>query len=256
MNNVALYCKNWYKTRDGGVKTMWMDLAHCINADGWCPQTKKDVAFWCLDALDELRGDKLFKRESKLGLYSFFSEMDKTKRLHNMFNKDELDMYDLIILNFRDIIFGCDNECFDEYTKPSPEVLPLNFSPAYYSNFSKLYRPAEMMCDYMKKVDNIFPDAKDNSLTYYPGFELVESNLHIDNWEDVLVINGSDNLNDCKEIYLTGLDLNDGVTADGEHAIDLNIYSHVKNFLNTQVYTCRVKPDGYNGYKLMSVKYE
>ena len=33
--NVALYCKGWYKHRDGSVKNMWMDMLHCINADGW-----------------------------------------------------------------------------------------------------------------------------------------------------------------------------------------------------------------------------
>ena len=33
--NVALYCKGWYQHRSNSVKTMWMDMLHCINADGW-----------------------------------------------------------------------------------------------------------------------------------------------------------------------------------------------------------------------------
>jgi hypothetical protein len=256
LDNSVLYCKGWYKTREGGVRTMWIDLAHCIHADGWSPQTKADVANWCLHRLDELRDDELFKYKSKINLYSFFLEMNDNQRRAKDFYNEYLDMYDLIILNYRNIISECDRDCFTERIKPSPEVLPVNLHPAFYSEYEGKYYNAEMMCDYQKKIDEYFPDAKENDLKWYVGFEWVEAFLHIDNWEDVLVITGSDNLNDCKEIYLTGSELKEGVTADGETPIDLNIYSHVKNFFDAQVYTCRVKDDGYGCYKLMSVKYE
>ena len=62
LNHTALYCKGWYKAREGGIKTMWMDMAHCIHADGWSPYTKEDVANWCLIRLDKMRKDKNFNK--------------------------------------------------------------------------------------------------------------------------------------------------------------------------------------------------
>lgn len=258
LNNTALYCKGWYHQREGGVRTMWIDLAHCIHADGWSPQTKEDVANWCLHRLDALRKDELFKYEFKLDLSNFFKEIIDNKRCARDFYNEELDMYDLIILNYRNIISECDKECFTERIKPSSEVLPVNLHDAFYSKYEGKYYPAEMMCDYQKRVEEYFTDAKENDLKWHISFEWIETFLHIDNWEDVLVINGSDNLNECKEIYLTGLDLKNGFTTeyDQDIPIDLNIYSHVKNFYKTQVYTCRIKDDGYGCYKLMSVRYE
>ena len=42
-DNVALYCKGWYKMRDGSVNNMWMDLLHYINFDGLSLWSKDDV---------------------------------------------------------------------------------------------------------------------------------------------------------------------------------------------------------------------
>ena len=258
LNHSELYCKNWYQSRDGGVRTMWIDLAHCIHADGWCPQTKEDVANWCLSRLDEMRNDKHFHYGSKLNLYRFFNNIfDNQRRAKDWYN-EELDMYDLIILNYRDIVMECDNDCFTEYVIPDPDVLPVRLDPTYYSEREEKLYPAMMMCDYMDNVKRILPDAKKKELKYY-DFENVEAFLHIPNWEDVRVINGSDNLNDCFELNVTGFELKQKMLNSKDENeenvyIDWNIYKGVKNFDAERTYTCRFKKDDYNIIKLMSVK--
>jgi hypothetical protein len=152
----------------------------------------------------------------------------------------------------------CDCDCFTERVKPNPDVLPVNLHPAWYSEREcKLY-PAMMMCDYMKDVERLLPDAKDELDTFY-DFENVEAFLNIPNWEDVRVINGSDNLNDCFELNVTGFELKQKMLnskdENGENVyIDWNIYKGVKNFDSERTYTCRFKKDEYNIIKLMSVK--
>jgi len=258
LNHTALYCKGWYKTREGGVKTMWMDMAHCIHADGWCPQTKEDVANWCLYRLDEMRKDKHFHYDFKIDLYHFFKNIfDNQRRAKDWYN-EELDMYDLIILNYRDIVLECDMDCFTEAVMPDPDVLPVRLDPAYYSEREEKLYPAMMMCDYMDNVKRILPDAKKQELKYY-NFENVEAFLRIHNWEDVRVINGSDNLNDCFEITVTGFELKQKMLnqkdENGENVyLDLNIYNSVKNFDMDRSYVCRFKKEEYNVIKIMSVK--
>ena len=81
LNHTALYCKGWYKAREGGIKTMWMDMAHCIHADGWSPQTKEDVANWCLIRLDEMRNDKKFNKTNMIDLHHFINDMIINKNI-------------------------------------------------------------------------------------------------------------------------------------------------------------------------------
>jgi len=253
LNHTALYCKGWYKKREGGVKTKWMDMAHCIHADGWSPQTKEDVANWCLIRLDEMRNDKKFNRTNMIDLYSFINEMIRAKNFYN----EELDMYDLIILSYRNIIMECDIDCFTERVKPNPNVLPVNLHPAWYSVMEcKLY-PAMMMCDYIKDVERLLPDAKDELDNIY-NFESVESFIRIKNWKDVLVINGSDNLNDCFEKKVAGYELKrkmlDERDQDGDNVyITMNIYNNVTDFDDDTIYTCRFKQCDFDDIKLMSV---
>lgn len=256
LNHTALYCKGWYKTREGGVKTMWMDMAHCIHADGWSPLTKGDVANWCLIRLDEMRNDKNFNKTNMIDLYHFISEMISNKNRAKNFYNEELDMYDLIILTYRNVIMGCNFDCFTETVKPNPDVLPVNLQPAWYSEREcKLY-PAMMMCDYMKDVERLLPNAKDDVDTFY-SFEHVESAIRIKNWKDVVVINGSDNLNECFEKKVTGYELkrkmlNEKDQYGDEVYIDMNIYNYVADFDDDTVYTCRFKQGDYD-IKLMSV---
>ena len=256
LNHTALYCKDWYKTREGGVKTMWMDMAHCIHADGWCPQTKEDVANWCLIRLDEMRKDNKFNRTNMIDLHHFINEMIINKNRSKNFYNEELDMYDLIILNYRNIIMECNGDCFTERVKPNPDVLPLNLRPAWYSEWEcKLY-PSMMMCDYMKDVERLLPDAKDELDTFY-DFENVEAFIRIKNWKDVVVINGSDNLNECFEKKVKGYELKRKMLNDKDQDgynvyIDMNIYNSVTDFDDDAVYTCRFKQGEFE-IKLMSV---
>ena len=256
LNHTALYCKGWYKTREGGIKTMWMDMAHCIHADGYRPQTKKDVANWCLIRLDEMRNDKKFNRTNMIDLHHFINEMISNKNTAKNLYNDELDIYDLIILNYRNIIMVCDGDCFTEKVKPNPNVLPVNLQPAWYSERDcKLYSTM-MMCDYMKDVERLLPDAKDELDNFY-DFENVEAFIYIKNWKDVVVINGSDNLNECFEKKVTGYELKrnmfDELDQYGYNVyIDMNIYNSVTDFDDDAVYTCRFKQGEFD-VKLMSV---
>jgi hypothetical protein len=253
-NNVVYYCKGWYQSR-GSVKTMWIDLGHCIHADGWCPQTKEDVAFWCLDRLDELRKDKKFTQDFKIDLSHFLGDMLDNKRRAKDWYNEELDYYDLICLNFRNIISEMHKTMLTEHIKPSPDVLPVNLHPAWYSERENKLYPAQMMCDFMDKVNEFFPDAKDQDLKYY-NFENVEAFLKITDYHDVYVINGSDNLYDCWEIKLTGKELNRKETdkINGCRWIDRNIYNSVTNFENDKTYIVRYTIDEFDTIILKSVK--
>lgn len=256
LNHTALYCKGWYKAREGGIKTMWMDMAHCIHADGWSPYTKEDVANWCLIRLDDMRKDKKFNKTNMINLHRFINEMIHNKNMAKNFYNVELDWYDLIILNYKNIIMECDGDCFTESVKPTPDVLPVNLHPALYSECERKLYPAMMMCEYMEDVKRLLPDAKDKICPFY-NFENVEAFIKINNWKDVVVINGSDNLNECFEKKVTGYELKRNMLnekdQDGDNVhIDMNIYNNVTDFDDDTVYTCRFKQGEFD-IKLMSV---
>ena len=229
LNNVVLYCKGWYKQREGGARTMWMDMAHCIDADGWTMWTEHEVAEWCLFRLDEMRNDPLFKNKRKLDFYDFIKEVQENIRRANWYYNEDISMDTAIILTYRGIVSNCDNSCFDCGVKPNSNVLPLNYAEAWYddgrySHEPKLY-PAEMDCDYQKKVNEYFPNYNEQDIEI-DRFESVEKQLNIKNINDVVVRVGTDNLIDCVELTVTGEQLKECELND-DYVIDRNIYYNV-----------------------------
>ena len=229
MNNVVLYCKGWYKTREGGARTMWMDMAHCIDADGWTMWNEHEVANWCLFRLDDMRDDPLFKDKNQLDLYYFIKEVNDNIRRAKLYHNEEISMDTAIILTYRGIVSNCDNSCFNWGVKPNSNVLPLHYAEAWYddgrySKNPKLY-PAEMDCDYKKKVNEYFPDYKEQDIEF-DRFESVEKQLNIKNINDVVVRVGTDSLIDCVELTVTGEQLKESAL-NVYDVIDMNIYNNV-----------------------------
>jgi hypothetical protein len=108
----------------------------------------------------------------------------------------------------------------------------------------------------MKDVERLLPDAKDE-LDHFYNFENVEAFIKINNWKDVVVINGSDNLNECFEKKVTGYELKRKMLTEKDQDcnnvyIDMNIYNSVTDFDDDTVYTCRFKQGEFE-IKLMSV---
>ena len=266
--NVALYCKGWYQHRSNKVNTMWMDMLHCINADGWSLWSKDDVVDWCLHRMDAMREDENFPHKYQLDLTYFWKEVNDILRRNEWYYNEDLDMKDAIILHYRNIISNLESKYFDELlVKPNENVLPLFYHTAYYNDGK--YRPnnepdfefAEMHCDVIDKINKYFPDYKEQEIED-GEFEKQEAWIRGKKWEDVVVLIGSDNLNDCEEVILSGEFLNN--THNKHYKVDsfldLNIYEHTINFNDKSYYRCRVKKeiehwnwgDDIN-YKLMSV---
>jgi hypothetical protein len=266
--NVALYCKGWYQHRSNKINTMWMDLLHCINADGWSLWSKDDVVDWCLHRMDGMREDKNFPYKNQLDLTYFWKEVNDIVRRNEWYYHEELDMKDAIILHYRNIISNLESKYFDELlVKPNPNVLPLHYSEAYYNDGK--YRPnnepdfefADMHCDVIEKINKMFPNHKEQDIED-GEFEHQEAWIHGKKWEDVIVLSGSDNLNDCEEVILSGEFLNNTHNKHykDDDFLDLNIYEHTINFNDKNHYRCRVKKEieHWNWgddvkYKLMSV---
>lgn len=211
LGNVALLCKNWYKMRDHNrLNLFWMDMAHAINADGWTMRSKSDVVAWCMYRLDDMRDDpKLSNYKNQFNFSRLYSEINDWIRRAS-WSKIEFNQEDAIIWVYRDIVSNLDNDCFDEKLRPDPRVLPVNLQEAWYDDgrynkHPKLY-PAEMMCDYMEKFDNIMPDAKDQDIRK-DEYDWLESFLKKKSWKDVQIELGEDNLNDCIEVECTAIDL-------------------------------------------------
>ena len=267
--NVALYCKGWYQHRSKGVKTMWMDLIHCINADGWSLWSKQDVVEWCLHRIDDMKGDENFPYKNQLDLSYFWNEVTDIIRRDKWYYHEDIDFDDAIILYYYNIISGLEKKYFDKnLVKPNENVLPLQYHEAYYSEgkYNTDHKPsftfADMHCDVIDRINKFFPDfedqdIKDNDFEYYEGW------IRGKKWEDVLVRVGSDNLIDCEEFIISGKVLcNPGnIKFKDDEFLDLHIYEHCDNFDKNKSYICRVKKivDHYDygdwvEYKLMSVK--
>lgn len=129
-NNTVAFCKGWYKGR-GDVNTMWMDMSHCIQADGWVWCTdKKSVAEWCMSRMIDIL-QEFPSTAYSLSFAKFYSEMQKNNTMWKIRqNLDkcspDLDEYDLIIWTFRDFIrFETKKEMYTEGVQPSEEVLPI-----------------------------------------------------------------------------------------------------------------------------------
>ena len=267
--NVALYCKGWYKHRDGSVKNMWMDMLHCINADGWSLWSKGDVVNWCMHRMDDMRNDDNFPNKHQLNLSYFWNEVNEIIRRDQWYYHEEIDFNDAIILHFRNIISNLEGKYFNEdLVKPNEHVLPLNYNGAYYSdgkygiNHKPSFTFADMHCDVIEKINKMFPDYKEQEIDN-DEFEKTESWIHGKNWEDVVVLIGTDSLLDCEEYNISGRILNNAnnIYFKDEDLLNLNIYEHCVNFDDNKTYVCRVKKtvehwDGicdYTEYKLMSV---
>jgi len=264
--NVALYCKGWYKYRHGTCKNMWMDMIHCIYADGWSLWSKQDVVIWCMYRMDDMRNDPNFPHKNQLDLSYFLNEIIRRDSWHY---HEGLDFEDTFILHFRNIISNLEMKYFNEMlVKPNEHVLPLNYNDAYYNdgkyrpNHEPEYKFADMHCDVIKRIEKHFAEFEDQEIDENE-FEKTEACIHGKNWEDVVVLIGTDSLLDCEEVKLSGKFLNN---THNEHYknddfLDLNIYEHTINFDDNKTYVCRVKKEVEHwewgddvNYKLMSVR--
>jgi len=267
--NVALYCKGWYKYRHSSCKNMWMDMIHCINADGWSLWSKKDVVEWCMHRMDNMRNNEnLYNISNQLSWPYFWNEVNEIIRRDSCYYHEGLDFEDAIILHFRNIISNLEMKYFDEMlVKPNENVLPLHYREAYYNdgkynyNHEPSFTFAEMHCDVIDRINESFADCKDQEIDE-DEFEKTEAWIRGKNWEDVIVIIGTDSLLDCEEVELSGNFLNNTHNKHykDDDFLDLNIYDHTVNFDDNKTYVCRVKKEIEHWewgdevkYKLMSV---
>lgn len=159
-NNTIAFCKGWYEPR-GDADTMWMDMSHCIQVDGWefCTN-KKSVAAWCKARMCDIL-QEFPSTAHALSFYRFYSEMQKNRDLWKMSQKyhkerPEIDDNDLIIWTFRDFIrFETTKKMYTEGVQPSEEVLPLsetskenwsiveNFKPQVFDKWAPDYETRE-----------------------------------------------------------------------------------------------------------------
>ena len=266
--NVALYCKGWYKYRNGGVKNIWMDFLHCINADGWSLWSKEDVVAWCMYRMDVMRNDENFPNKHQLNLSYFWNEVNEIKRRDELYYHECIDFEDAIILHFRNIISNLECKYFNELlVKPNENVLPLNYNNVYYSNgkYNFNHEPsftfADMHCDIIKRINEMFPDYKEQEIDVNE-FEKQEGWIRGKKWQDVVVLIGSDSLLDCEEVEVSGelLCNPENIQYKADNFLQLNIYDHCINFNKEKKYLCRVKKNVENydfgniiEYKLMSI---
>ena len=262
--NVALYCKGWYQKRPG-ISNMWMDLIHCINADGFYVSTKDGVVEWCLHMLDELRDDPNFKNKYELELSHIWNEINRFIKVTKIYDNKTITFDDAIICNFRNIISSIEGKYFNEkLVKPNENVLPLSYRPAYYSDgeYAPDHKPtfifAEMHSDVIKKIDEMFDGYSDQNIEY-DSFEKVESSISGKSWKNVAVLIGTDSLLDCEEAVVSGnvLKYANNIAYKDGYYIDLGIYNNCIDFDSKKEYVCRIKKYtnawGTIEYKLMSI---
>lgn len=270
--NVALYCKGWYNHRDrNNIPIMWMDLAHCINADGWTVTSKNEVATWCMHRFDD------WKKELHIDFSIFWQHVEDHHRQWDWNHDTKLSIEDAIIWTMYTLISMANRDNFDGVPfLPDERVLPLHYRKAcYFPNISKEYCFADMHCDVQKRINKSFPNGikqtrEVGSWVNYNSFEYVEGLLKNKSWKDVLVINGSDSLLDCEEFIVTGKFLkvsgNEPLVIEKEHIwedgsisenfkqyLRLGIYDNCIDFEEDKKYIIRASKDIY-GYVLKSVK--
>lgn len=266
--NVALYCKGWYKYRQGTCKNMWMDMIHCINADGWSLWSKKDVVEWVMHRMDNMREDSMFPNKHQLDLSYFWNEVNEILRRDAWHYHEGLDIEDAIILHYRNIISNTEIKYFNEMlVKPNENVLPLNYGNAYYldGKYDLNHKPsftfADMRCDVIERIEKHFSNFENQDIAS-DEFEKTEAGLRGKKWQDVVVLIGTDSLLDCEEVEVSGelLCNSENIRYKDDDFLKLNIYDHCINFDKEKKYLCRVKKviDHYDfgdftEYKLMSV---
>lgn len=256
--NVAAFCKCWYEYR-GGVDKMWMDMIHCIDADGWTLETERDVALWCLHRLDELREDPLFTHKHQLDLGYFFNEVFENQRRAKWYYNMELSTDSAIIQTYRDIISNTERKCFDSGVKPNENVLPLSYHDAWYddgkySNGPKLY-PRDMHEDVIKRIEESFGEYKEQDIED-GRFEEVEARIRHKSYKDVVVLIGTDSLLDCEEAEMTGKEIVKKHYND--ECLNLDIYSNCDDIDSEKTYVLRIAKkriwDEYYEYAIKSIK--
>jgi len=209
--NVVLLCKNWYKTRSGNRPDLfWMDMAHAIHADGWSPLSKNDVAQWCLHRMDELRDDTLYHNKERVSLTSIFNDVNRYIERCSWYENVIPSYEDGIIWAFRTIVSDMSNKSFSEGVFPNQNILPFNLESAWYddgrySKCPKLYC-SEMNYDFIKRASDTL-QFQNKQIVDVNEYDYVESMLKKESWKDVQIELGEDNLNDCIEVVMTGLDL-------------------------------------------------
>lgn len=209
-DNCAAWAKGWYQTRPN-VKAWWMDLAHCINNDGWNSiHTKTEVVNWILSRFDE--DTEWWKIGcGNFGFADMYTSIRKDKYLY--YNDIDLSTEDCIILYFKRCLSVKSNNCFTGGFKPSNDVLPLMLYDAHYSdgnaiNGEPIYEPAEMMCDVLDRIDQMFPDLPEQKIDdTYLTYEPIETMLAGAAYTDIRIPIGSDANAKFTKTY-TGKELN------------------------------------------------
>lgn len=83
-NDIILYCKGWYQSKDDDIIK---DLGYLFSKIyAWAPKTEHEVARMMLRVLDKLYADenKVFDDESPFCFVSFFDEVERDMRLYNV----------------------------------------------------------------------------------------------------------------------------------------------------------------------------
>jgi hypothetical protein len=251
-NNCAAWAKGWYQTRPN-VKAWWMDLAHCINNDGWTNiSTKAKVVNWILMRFDE---DPEWWRLGccNFGFADMYENITKDKYLY--YNDLNLSTEDCIILYFRRCLSIKSNDCFTGGFKPSNDVLPLVLYDAYYSdgyfnNGEPSYVPAEMMCDTLARINQMFPDLPEQKIDdMYFTYESIETMLGGAAYTDIQIPIGSDANAKFTKTY-TGEELNRepvslpvGITNKYGEKIwaDLELFSYCIGYEPTKKYVVHME---------------
>lgn len=261
-NNCAAWAKGWYKQREN-ISAWWMDLAHCINNDGWTIYTKKDVAQWCLHRFDS--EPEFFKKShGSFGFYDMFEHFTKLAQWHG----ETLDMYDKIILYFRSCLSCKSFKDFEEGGfKPANWVLPFKLHDAWYddgqwsSNHKPVFHFAEMQYDAEERVKEMFNELNEQK-PYYSfeswnadhNFDHIESDLRGKFWYDVVTDLGCEvgcevyeisgehlnrvRYNNCIEIDLTNI-----IHSNNEDCIyaSLGRFAHSQGYKKDKTYKVYVK---------------
>lgn len=239
--NCSAWAKGWYQHRPN-LSAWWMDLAHCIHADGWCGvNSKKSVADWVCNRLDQ-DGDYIRKQiYNPLGFLDFRAFKEKNSIYYG---KEELSEDDYIILYFHYILMTQSKQ--QEGIRPSDEILPFHYEKAYVyedtAAHKNVYVPSEMKCDVLNNIQRLMPNFKEQEVSPYSKFEYVESQLVGKDYTDVLVQIGSDADATIKEVVLGEqlLHTTDCITI-GDTDVELGIFSHSIGFNPTEKYELSIE---------------
>ena len=250
-NNCAAWAKGWYKRRDN-IKSWWMDLAHCIHADGWCGiYSKKEVVNWILHQFDTNYNWWKDGCNTEFGFAGFNQFKLKSETIYRGLNLDE---DDLVILYYKSLL---SNKTIIKGFRPSEYVLPLYYAPAYYydgtsKGFGITYTPADMKCDVLYRIEKIFPadkflEQKFDSAAERNMFQNIESFLVEKNWNDVVLpLNYEDKASIILEVSgksLKNYHVDVSFTYKGEQYdyVNLGIYEHSIGFSDESTYKLYVE---------------